>query len=231
MDRDQRINEICSGFVSPSAANKNIYRVILELLWPEGTSLPGPVIPRKAIIAAIDADRAKKGKGPYRDAFRRVRELQGEEGLLDIVKVGSNYQMNSDNVSPKRVPRAAVSDTDWRAIRDSSLGACAVCGAREADGASLSPDHRVPRVRGGGDGIGNFQALCQNCNIFKSVSCRGCAEECTECPWCDPAANPVVTVRGTQLKVLAAQAVARGTTAQSVLEQVLNDAFQEGFGK
>ena len=43
---------------------------------------------------------------------------------------------------------------------------CELCGAHEGQ-AALHIDHIVPRARGGGDNISNFQALCITCNTNK----------------------------------------------------------------
>lgn len=52
-----------------------------------------------------------------------------------------------------------------RAVRELvlSAGQCVVCGSTE----SLSIDHIVPIVRGGGCDVGNLQALCRTCNARK----------------------------------------------------------------
>jgi len=73
VDREAWIEKVSSEFVSPSAANKQYYKVILQTLWPEGHGIPGPVVSKEAIRAAISAFRGKT----YHDPFRRMRELQG----------------------------------------------------------------------------------------------------------------------------------------------------------
>ena len=86
IDRDQWIEKVCKEFVSPSKANKRYYRIVLELLWPKGHGIPGPIVSESEIRNAIDEARGT----PYHDPFRRVRELQGEEGFLGIHKNGNN---------------------------------------------------------------------------------------------------------------------------------------------
>lgn len=95
INREQWIETVSNGFVSPSKKNKEYYRVILETLWPEGHGIPGPCVEESQIRAAINAYRGT----PYVDTFRRVRELQGEEGLLGIVKGGNKYQLIDLTVS------------------------------------------------------------------------------------------------------------------------------------
>src|SRR5690242_20528685 len=85
-NRDEWLEQTCNGFVSPSLANKAYYRAVLEELWPKGHGIPGPQVRQDRLRTAIDkfrAERKMSGK-PYKnyvDAFRRVRELQGEEGV------------------------------------------------------------------------------------------------------------------------------------------------------
>jgi hypothetical protein len=226
--RDATLQEISEGFVSPSKANRAIYVIILEALWPSGTALPGPVLTASDLRAAINDYRSRIGKDPYQDPFRRLRELQGEEGLLGIEKIGGSYQMRTADVSPKRHPRRSFSAEEIEEVRARTDGKCAVCGKNEGN---LSPDHRVPRVRGGGDGLANIQMLCQSCNIFKSVACRGCAETCETCPWCDPASYPLVMIQGDLLERLAARARKSRASAQNIAETGVSsylDALEQG---
>lgn len=59
VERDGWIDKASSGFITNSKANRQIYRVILETLWPKGYGIPGPIVGREEIRAAID--RAKGG--------------------------------------------------------------------------------------------------------------------------------------------------------------------------
>ncbi len=219
-NRDEVIEFLCSGFVSPSAANKKIYRMMLETLWPEGSYLPGPVVTREQLREAVNAERRREEKPDYLDVFRRLRELQGEEGLLGIEKVGSSYRMEHADVATQRVPRRPFSASELVEIEERAGGRCSACGVANA---AMSPDHRIPRSRGGGDGAENIQLLCQSCNILKSVACRGCREECLECPWYDPASYPIVTIRGSLSRLLASAAAHRQTTAQALVEKLVRE--------
>lgn len=106
IDRDEWINNASTGFITSSKANQEIYRVILETLWPKGHGIPGPVIDRDAIREAVNTAKGKQ----YLDVFRRLRELQGEEGFLGIVKQGNQYQLIDTNIYPKKTPRTHLSD-------------------------------------------------------------------------------------------------------------------------
>lgn len=108
VDRDKWLDKVCGEFVSPSAANKGYYRVVLELLWPKGHGIPGPIVSETEIRQAIDASRG----APYHDPFRRVRELQGEEGFLGIHKSGKKYQLVDLAVDKKKIPRVHLSKSN-----------------------------------------------------------------------------------------------------------------------
>jgi 5-methylcytosine-specific restriction endonuclease McrA len=174
-----------SSFVSPSAANKLYYAVILRALWPPGHGIPGPALTQDDIRKAVDAWRAESGQPPYKDVFRRLRELQGEEGFTSIRKEGIRYQLQSLEIGPKREPRAAPSKAEWQTIKQNYGYKCASCGAQEPD-VKLSPDHKIPRSRHGSNDLGNWQPLCEQCNNIKSNSCRGCTLNCNVCSWAFP---------------------------------------------
>lgn len=190
INRNLWIEEICNRFVSPSLSNREYYRVILEVLWPENHGIPGPHVSEIKIRHAIDEYRRSKMEDitqykAYVDVFRRVRELQGEEGVKGIYKEGVNYQLVSLEVEPKRLPRTHLSKVEWNEILKQYNFRCAVCG-REETVVLIQQDHKIPRLRGGGDELQNWQPLCNECNNFKSTSCRGCSLDCKVCPWAFP---------------------------------------------
>lgn len=174
-----------STFVQPSKANHDYYMLILEQLWPEGHGLPGPHVSEQQIRDSMDALRVKQGQSPYRDPFRRMRELQGDEGFKSIAKSGKTYQLQSTEIFPKREPRTKPSSNLWKSIKSEYSFSCAKCGKSEPQ-VTLSPDHRVPRSRGGtGDDL-NWQPLCIQCNTLKSAACKDCLRVCTVCFWAYP---------------------------------------------
>lgn len=189
-DRDSWIDETHKNFVSPSKANKAYYRIILEQLWPQGHGIPGPIINQDVFRSAIDEFRKKRWtkSSPYRpyiDVFRRLRELQGEEGLTGIAREGNKYQLVDLELSDKRIPRIHLSNEQWEGILKNYDFTCAVCGRKEED-SRFDQDHKVPRVRGGQNSLSNWQPLCHECNNFKSTACRGCELDCEKCPWAYP---------------------------------------------
>lgn len=197
-DRNEWIESVCAKFVAPTLSNRQYYRVILETLFPENHGIPGPHVTRAEIRDAIDNFRRARHTGdkPYKnyvDAFRRVRELQGEEGLLGIIAVGHTYQLISLEQSDKRIPRTNLPDKEWQLVLQKYNFRCASCGRTEPD-IRLQQDHKIPRSRAdkvaqlesGVDALSNWQPLCDECNIFKSTSCRACSLNCFICPWAFP---------------------------------------------
>jgi hypothetical protein len=188
--REDWIEEVCREFISPSDAHKSYYRVLLEALWPVGSGIPGPRVKEDDLREAIERFRRSQYSGnkpykPYVDVFRRLRELQGEEGITGIGKEGKTYQLVSLSFSQKRVPRIKLSETDWQQVLANYLYKCPVCNRREPE-VRFQQDHKIPRTRGGGNEIGNWQPLCDECNNFKSTSCRGCKLVCETCSWAFP---------------------------------------------
>lgn len=197
VDRDAWIEETTAGFISKSPANRFIYRVILETLWPKGHGIPGPIVNREEIRKAVNLAKQMT----YIDTFRRLRELQGEEGLLGIVKHGNQYQLSTLNVYQKKTPRIHLSGEKWDRVVAHYQNKCAVCGATNA-GKKFQQDHKVPRSRGGTDAITNWQPLCDRCNNVKSTSCRSCTEDCSKCGWAYPEYYRPIKVPGSVLKLL-----------------------------
>lgn len=231
--REEAIDAICAGFITNSEGNKKLYRAIIEALWPAGEELPGPLLTNKELRdRVVKAYQKWSNKEQYQDVFRRVRELQGEEGLLGIVKEGLSYRMITAEVSSKRVPRATITAATFAEISQRTGNRCAVCSKTE----TLVPDHKVPRSRLNEvayqgirpDSGENLQALCQNCNIHKSVACRGCHEDCHRCPWAFPETNPLITVKGKILEELSEAAAKKGVSAYELALNILEDGLKGG---
>jgi len=181
IDREKWLQTVISGFVSPSPSNRQYYEVILRTLWPEGHGIPGPHVTTKEIRAAINRFRG----GTYNDPFRRLRELQGEEGIHGLIKQGSVYQLVDLTVAEKRRPRTSLGKAEWEEVLTKYSFKCAAC-QRNIGEDGFQQDHKVPRARGGSDNLENWQPLCDECNIAKSVACRNCERDCNECCWAYP---------------------------------------------
>lgn len=195
MDREEWLEEASKNFVKPDSANAAIYRVILETLWPENHGIPGPIISPTQIREAVDKFKGK----PYGDVFRRLRELQGEEGFKCIIKRGNSYQLINLNVSEKKAPRIKLPPKDWKKVLEKYHGVCANCGKHQN---TYAQDHKVPRDRNGSNALYNWQPLCTTCNSIKSAACKGCKEECSTCGWAYPEYYRPLKIPGDTLKEL-----------------------------
>lgn len=214
------------GFVSPSAANKAIYAIILNALWPEGHGIPGPILSEKDIRAAIDAHRISTGKEAYKDVFRRLRELQGDEGLTSIRKEGTKYQLQALEIGAKREPRGKPSKKEWAEIKQKYGFHCAHCGAQEP-AVKLSPDHRVPRARGGGNELENWQPLCEQCNNIKSSTCRGCSLNCYVCSWGFPESYKAIILEDDNKVQIKREAEKLGQHQSDLANKILREYFNK----
>lgn len=194
-NRDEWIEKAVEGFATRSPANQLIYRVLLETLWPKNHGIPGPIVSREEIREAVNKAKGKE----YRDVFRRMRELQGDEGFLGIIKYGQKYQLIHLNISPKKKPRTSLSVENWRRVLEKYGNTCAACGC-DPDENGFQQDHKVPRARGGSDDLANWQPLCDSCNIDKSVACRGCKKDCTQCGWAFPEFYRPIRLSGQTLR-------------------------------
>ena len=211
------------GFVA-SAALKEIYGLLLHTLWPVGHGIPGPVVSEQDLRAAVNAARTAAGKGPYMDVFRRMRELQGEEGFTAIIKEGTKYQLQSLTVSPKREPRAKPSPQLWKSIKEDADFRCAHCGQREP-AVKLSPDHRVPRSRSGTNDPENWQPLCEQCNNAKSSACQGCSLNCTVCFWAYPETYKPIIVQDDNREQIHRAAEKAGLNQSELANIIIRDYF------
>lgn len=227
--REKWLADAAGGFVSPSHSNKRYYSVILQRLWPAGHGIPGPVVTENEVRIAIDAFRKESGKDPYKDVFRRVRELQGEEGFTCIVKEGTRYQLQSLEVNAKREPRAQLPKADWIALKERHGYKCASCGAQEPE-VQLSPDHKRPRNRNGSNDLENWQPLCEQCNNIKSNSCRGCVLNCDVCSWAYPEEYKQLVISD-ENKELIKRAADKSKIAQSdMANRILREYFNKTKG-
>jgi hypothetical protein len=222
--REKWLTDAEAGFVATSPTNRRYYAVILRALWPTRHGIPGPLLSENDIRASVDAFRLNEGLGPYKDVFRRVRELQGEEGFTSIRKEGTRYQLQSLDLSQKKEPRAKLSNSDWKKLKETYGHKCASCGAQEPD-VKLSPDHKRPRSRGGTNDLGNWQPLCEQCNNIKSNACRGCNLNCYVCSWAFPDEYKPLIVTDDN-KELIKRASDRNKIPQSdLLNGILRDYF------
>ena len=212
-------------YVQPSKANHAYYNAILEVLWPEDHGLPGPHVSENNVRDAINAVRTAQGLEQYKDPFRRMRELQGDEGFKSIVKNGTTYQLQSTEISTKREPRTRPSAKLWREIKERYDYRCAKCGQPEPE-VHLSPDHRVPRSRGGGGDDLNWQPLCKRCNILKSAACQDCSRLCSTCFWAYPEEFADLDIADVFRAKIREEATANGIRQNDLLDTILRKHFR-----
>lgn len=213
------------SFVAPGKANHDHYAMILEILWPEGHGIPGPVFTNETLRVAFDSLRTNKGLPVYYDIFRRLRELQGDEGFKCIVKEGNSYQLQSLVVSEKKVPRSKPKTSLWKELLEKSDHACAKCGRKEPE-VVLSPDHRRPRDRGGTGDDFNWQPLCQQCNVLKSAACKSCTRNCDVCFWAYPEDFSDLEISDQFRELLRRESEDKKTPQNAVLEEILRRHFK-----
>lgn len=230
IDRDTWLTEVCESFVHPSEANRQYYRLILEVLWPPEHGIPGPIVPMKRIREVIDAYRQTLDPAveTYKDPARRIRELQGEEGVVGIRKIGNGagtkYQLAHLNFEPKRDPRSSLPVQVWERILNRYDHRCANCGRHESE-IRLDADHKIPRLRAGGDDEGNWQPLCKECNNFKSTVCRGCVLDCRQCPWAFPETYAQIKMTEENIRRVRALATEQGVSPTEVLNTIIDRYF------
>lgn len=227
-DRDTWIENVCKSFVSPSKANKGYYKAVLECLWPPGHGIPGPHLHWNDLREVIDAHRRANSSDdkpyqPYRDPFRRIRELQGEEGVIGIAREGQYLQLVTLDLAEKRIPRTGLSDKDWADIIRQYHSRCAVCGRQEPE-VEFEPDHKRPRMRGGGDELENWQPLCGECNNIKSTMCRGCNVECATCSWAYPEMYAPFRISSENIIRIRQRAQELGVDPNELVNNILNKA-------
>ena len=225
--RRQWLDSAFESFVTPTPANRRYYFAILELLWPVGHGIPGPRVTEDEVREVIDALRLAEGKDPYKDPFRRMRELQGDEGFTSIIKEGTTYQLTSTATRPKRAPREKLADRRWSEIKARHGNRCAVCGIAEPD-VLLSPDHKVPRTRNGTNADLNYQPLCQSCNAVKSAVCQGCELVCETCAWAYPEMYKPVKIDDANNEQVRRLAESKRMDASEVVNKILREFFLHG---
>lgn len=224
--RRQQIEKVSAGFVAPGQANREIYRALLECVLPPGAGLSGPVITRDDLRNAVHA--IKPG---YQDVFRRVRELQGEEGLTGLVKDGNTYQLRHLAIDAKREPRKTISFKVAQEIALKQGSRCTVCGTPLQLEGKIDLDHRVPRKRQGTNYEGNLQVLCRRCNVDKSTQCANCDLPCETCGWAFPEKYRPLKLSSSIVLRVNALAGETNRPADDLANELLDKALREGYQK
>ncbi len=221
MNRDEWIEWAYKRFVHPSKKNREYYRLILEALWPKGHSIPGPVVKKTELDRIVERYRGQR----YLDLARRIRELQGEEGVIGLIRIGSGsgtaYQLQNLKLAPKRIPRTGLDKKDWQVVLKKYNYSCANCGRTQKE-MRLDEDHKIPRIRGGSDELENWQPLCKECNNFKSTSCRNCKLDCYKCPWAFPDKYKQIKISPENLERILSLAKKKGIDPMDMVNEILD---------
>jgi 5-methylcytosine-specific restriction endonuclease McrA len=122
---------------------------------------------------------------------RRARELRDSHGCDIETKhihemSGHAWRINSLEIAETQ-DREYLTPTQKQFLFDSSGNRCSICGkVAEAGVRGLQADHKIPLSRGGGNELGNWQPICNVCNVGKRRTCEGCSMDCRSCPWAFP---------------------------------------------
>jgi hypothetical protein len=225
------IDAVSSEFVG-TKQNKEYYRIILETLWPVGHGIPGPHLSEDSIRFAVNEYRKllpqfeSKPYVPYKDVFRRMRELAGEEGVHGIIKEGSKFQLIDLSLWDKKTPRIKLNQNVWNEILDSYDHSCPVC-LRSSPEVEFDQDHKVPRSRGGTNVKDNWQPLCRECNNLKSTLCRGCTLDCATCSWAYPEKFAPLNISSKNILEVRSLAKKLNQTPTTTANEILNKFFEK----
>lgn len=122
---------------------------------------------------------------------RRARELKDSHGCDIETKhiqemSGHAWRINSLEIAETQ-DREYLTPSQKQTLFESSGNRCSICGRIAEPGVrGLQADHKIPLTRGGGNDIGNWQAICNVCNVGKRRTCEGCSMNCNSCPWAFP---------------------------------------------
>jgi hypothetical protein len=222
--REQWLNGVVSGFTA-SPANRKYYEWILRALWPEGHGIPGPHVSQDDLHRVFAEESAKEGNLKlYRDVFRRMRELQGEEGVTGIMKEGKKYQLQNLTLGLKRPKRTKPKNSLWAKLKANADYRCAHCGLQEPT-ISLSPDHRVPRSRNGSADDWNWQPLCEQCNNAKSSACQRCELNCSTCHWAYPETYKLIVIDDANRELIRRAAEEQKVYQTDIANRILREYF------
>ena len=125
----------------------------------------GRVLTQNGVVVPIKEGRRIVG---YRLTATDLSEAEAaalaelcQQRLADYVDSRGDGLWDHRSIASGYVPGSVRYDVLKRAKHR-----CELCGAHEEQ-AALHVDHIIPRARGGGDALSNFQALCVTCNTNK----------------------------------------------------------------
>ncbi|MCF2904645.1 HNH endonuclease [Octadecabacter sp. CECT 8868] len=153
--------------------------LIITTLWSSSNTFPRAWV---ASSRLLDLTGQK-----YFD--RRTRELRDELGCdIETQHIdGEHHYRLKSNLLTQANPRAYLSSAEKKKLFIAAGNQCAICGKQTSAGVrGLQADHKTPLIRGGTNDLGNWQAICNDCNVSKRRACQGCNETCSSCSWAFP---------------------------------------------
>ncbi|MFK4765106.1 HNH endonuclease [Desulfobaculum sp. SPO524] len=183
MTYEQYIQQIEENSKKLSAVKKTI----IKSLWGSDDAFP------KSWVASSELLELTSQK--YFD--RRIRELRDENGC-DIesqpVNGQHSYRLKSSILKNAHI-RTYLGEKEKKFLFQKHEYTCAICGKWiEAGVRGLQADHKIPLIRGGKHSLGNWQPLCNVCNVGKRKACAECTDDCEQCPWAFPEKFGVITM-------------------------------------
>ena len=216
MDVSRKQNEF-AAFAKKLGNLSSVKSLILETLWMAGDQFPRNWVKSERLLALT--------KQKYFD--RRIRELNDELGC-DIetqYQDGHAYRLRSALLKRKN-PRHYLTASQKKLLFKNSGYRCQVCNKVFVAGVKgLQADHKIPLIRGGSQEEGNWQALCNSCNVTKRSVCAGWALDCQQCPLAFPETlGTLVVVR---IPKTLADKARSGQVKLNQVEQMLLEAWDE----
>lgn len=156
-----------------------VKRKLLKELWGSNAEFPKPWI-KSSILLKLTNQK-------YFD--RRLRELRDSEGLdieSKFIDGEHCWRLNSSSIA-QTTNRTYLTAAQKTSLFNLAKNKCAVCGKIAESGVrGLQADHKIPLFKGGGSELGNWQPLCNECNVAKRGMCKNCTLDCVECAWAYP---------------------------------------------
>ncbi|MFA9395569.1 MAG: HNH endonuclease [Halodesulfovibrio sp.] len=165
---------------------------------------------------------------------RRARELRDQLGC-DIESAysselkGQAWRLVSSKLAVPQAREYLTIKQKNKLFEDAKF-VCAICGLKvEAGVRGLQADHKIPLSRGGGNGLANWQPVCNTCNVVKRRACEGCDLNCSDCSWAFPENFAVVVTRFDRalLNQFEGHAVSIGFSKDELLVKIVEEYLKE----
>jgi HNH endonuclease len=200
-----------------SAELSRVKRTILQELWNAGNQFPRNWVSSSRLLAITGQK--------YFD--RRIREMRDELGCdieTEVHDGEHSYRLHS-NINLPANPRTYLTATHKQQLFEHEEYSCKICGKKVQPGVKgLQADHKIPLIRGGSPEFGNWQSICNVCNVGKRRACEGCRLDCQQCPWAFPEKFGSVVVVHLPDNLLRAILTATGGGDKETIEKFIVNA-------